>query len=202
MASLSPEYVINGLVSRGVPLHIAQGVTARLHGESGLNPGINEISPVVEGSRGGYGLAQWTGPRRRQLEAFAAERGVDVSDPDLQLDFLMWENANTENGAWSKVMGAKDAVQAAELFTNHWERPGIPHLEATLDTARKYAGIEASPYGGNALAAGQPATPENALAPKGPELTFAKADPSMFMRQTGNALAMQPLQYQRRSSLG
>lgn len=145
MSSLSPEFVISGLVKRGVPLHVAQGVTARLNGESGLNPGINEINPVVPGSRGGFGLAQWTGPRRRQLEAFAADRGVPVSDPDMQLDFLMWENANTEAGAWEKVMQATDAVDAAERFTVHWERPSKPHLGATLATARKYAGIDGQP---------------------------------------------------------
>ncbi len=149
---LSPEYVIAGLVKRGAPLHIAQGVTARLNGESGLDPGINEINPTVEGSRGGFGLAQWTGPRRRQLEAFAADRGVPVNDPEMQLDFLMWENANTERAAWAKVMEAKDAVDAAERFTVHWERPGKPHLEATLATARKYAGI--SPESGGMAAEG------------------------------------------------
>ena len=209
MATLDPQYVISGLVARGVPLHVAQGVVARLNGESGLDPGINEVSPTVAGSRGGFGLAQWTGPRRKQLEAFAAERGVPVSDPDMQMDFLMWENANTEKGAWDKVMGAKDAVQAAELFTTEWERPGTPHLDATLATAREYAGIPG--YGGNALSgksgpAGSPAPdPANALAekPKGPELKFNQMDPAAFMRPQGNALAMmQPLSYQRRGSLG
>lgn len=142
MNALSPEYVIDGLVRRGVPLHVAQGVTARLNGESGLNPGINEINPTVEGSRGGYGLAQWTGPRRVQYEAFAADRGADIADPETQLDFLMWENANTEKEAWAKVLQAPDAVTAAEMFTKHWERPGKPHLGATLDTARQYAGLQ------------------------------------------------------------
>ena len=65
MAGLDPQYVISGLVARGVPLHVAQGVTARLNGESRLDPGINEVSPTVAGSRGGFGLAQWTGPRRK-----------------------------------------------------------------------------------------------------------------------------------------
>lgn len=203
MAALDPQYVISGLVKRGVPLHVAQGVTARLHGESGLDPGINEISPTIAGSRGGFGLAQWTGPRRRQLEAFAAEKGRSVSDPELQLDFLMWENANTESGAWAKVMAAKDPVQAAQLFTTEWERPGTPHLGATLDTAKQYAGLTAT---GNALAApNTSAAPQNALAeaPKAPQLTFQQQDVNAFMRQPSNALAMmQPLTYQRRGSLG
>lgn len=194
MASLSPEVVIAGLVARGVPLHVAQGVTARLNGESRLNPGINEINPTVEGSRGGYGLAQWTGPRRRQYEAFASERGAPLDDPNAQLDFLMWENANTEKGAWDKVMSAQDAVQAAELFTTHWERPGKPHLGATLDTARQYAGIAPQAgYGGqNALAAtSAPQMAQNSLAPQAWSPKPIDIDPAMFMNQRRgrNALA-------------
>ena len=199
MAGLDPQYVISGLVKRGVPLHVAQGVTARLNGESRLDPGINEVSPTVAGSRGGFGLAQWTGPRRKQLEAFAADKGVPVNDPEMQLDFLMWENANTEKGAWQKVLGAQDAVQAVEFFTNHWERPGVPHLDATLATARKYAGITADPnMPQNALAgpAGMPAQQgQNALAQmQAPQMQWVdmSLDPEMFMnkRRGRNALAM------------
>lgn len=200
MAGLDPQYVISGLVARGVPLHVAQGVTARLNGESRLDPGINEVSPTVAGSRGGFGLAQWTGPRRKQLEAFAADKGVPVNDPEMQLDFLMWENANTEKGAWQKVLGAQDAVQAAEFFTNHWERPGVPHLDATLATARKYAGITADPnakgYAARApnTLAGPSNAPQNALAEQPTaDLQWVEntLDPEMFMnkRRGRNALA-------------
>ncbi len=158
MPVVSPEQVIAGLIARGAPPHIAQGVTARLHGESRLDTGINEINPTVEGSRGGYGLAQWTGPRRRQYEAFAAERGAALDDLDTQLDFLMWENANTEKSAWGKVLQAKDPVEAARLFTTEWERPGTPHLEATLETARKFAGLGSDYAGGAATGTYAPGT--------------------------------------------
>ena len=52
------QEIIAGLVARGMPLHIAQGVVANMKAESGLQPGINEIAPVVPGSRGGFGLNQ------------------------------------------------------------------------------------------------------------------------------------------------
>jgi len=67
--------------------------------ESRLDPGINEINPLVKGSRGGYGLLQWTGPRRRQFEAFAQQRGVNPSDWNTQLDFLSYELGTTESRA-------------------------------------------------------------------------------------------------------
>ena len=188
MAKLTPEYVISGLVRRGVPLVVAQGVTARMNGESGLDPGINEINPTVAGSRGGFGLAQWTGPRRRQFEAFAADRGAQLDDPEVQLDFLMWENANTEKDAWSKVMGAKDATEAAQLFTTHWERPGKPNMDATLATAQQYAGLTPGQNGLAAPAQQQPH--QNALAL--PQWTDMRQDVSPFLNPNRgrNALGM------------
>lgn len=69
MVALSPDYIVSELVERGLPQHIATGFALNFQDESGLNPGINEANPIVEGSRGGFGLAQWTGPRRRALEA-------------------------------------------------------------------------------------------------------------------------------------
>lgn len=203
MARLPPEVVIAGLVKRGVPLHVAQGVVARLNGESRLDPGINEVSPTVEGSRGGFGLAQWTGPRRKQLEAFAQSQGKDVADPDLQMDFLMWENANTEKGAWDKVMTAADPVEAARLFTTEWERPGTPHLDGTLATAAEYAGIQpgvASPASGGAQPPGPP-NPNNALSQPKLNVAIAGNDVGNFLRQPTMA-QYQPLQYERRNILG
>jgi hypothetical protein len=66
------QQLIQGLMARGFPRHIAVGMVANMRAESGLNPGINEIAPLVPGSRGGFGLYQVTGPRRRQYEAFAS----------------------------------------------------------------------------------------------------------------------------------
>lgn len=65
--------------------------------ESGLNPGINERNPLVPGSRGGFGLYQLTGPRRRAYEQFANQRGVAPFDIDAQLDFMMTELQGPES---------------------------------------------------------------------------------------------------------
>ena len=86
-----PSTIKQGLVARGLPEHVADGFMMNFQDESGFNPGINEKNPTVAGSRGGFGLAQWTGPRRRAYESFAAQRGVDPADTDAQLDFLMTE---------------------------------------------------------------------------------------------------------------
>lgn len=139
---LTPEQVMDGLVKRGVPAHVAQGVVLNFQDESGLNTDVNEKAPIVKGSRGGYGLAQWTGPRRLALEEFADNRGVPVSDPDLQLDFFMQENAGSERAAWARVMASRTPQEAAANFVTHWERPAPEHRQARV---AKYMGGVALP---------------------------------------------------------
>lgn len=152
--------IIAGLVQRGYPLHIAQGIVANLIVESGLNPGINEIAPLVPGSRGGYGLPQWTGPRRRQYEAFAAERGVSPDDMNAQLDFLDWELKNTERAAMDKLQGASDPIEAARIFSDSFLRPGIPHMDRRLGEAARIAGMNYGPMPAQAMAGISPQFPQ------------------------------------------
>jgi hypothetical protein len=121
MARLSHDYVVSSLMQRGVPEHVAQGVAMNFHDESGLDTGIQEKAPLS--GRGGFGLAQWTGPRRIALEDFARSQGKRIDDPDVQLDFFMQENQGREAPAWKIVMNAPTAQEAAVAFVKHWERP-------------------------------------------------------------------------------
>lgn len=121
------QTILSGLIQRGVPAHIAQGMVTGMTAESGLNPGINEIKPLVPGSRGGYGLNQWTGPRRVAYETFAAERGKPLDDLDTQLDFTMHEMQGPERRAWGLLQGAQTPEDAASIYETAFLRPGIPH---------------------------------------------------------------------------
>ena len=115
------------LMQRGLPKHVADGFVMNFVDESNLNPGINEANPIVPGSRGGFGLSQWTGPRRKQLEAFAASRGVPVSDEDMQLDFLMQELGSTEVNAAKAIFGTDSSGEAAAAIVNKFLRPAEEH---------------------------------------------------------------------------
>lgn len=132
--------VIAGLERRGVPRMAAIGFAGNFNVESGLEPGINEINPVVPGSRGGYGLAQWTGPRRKQYETFAKSRGKPLDDLETQLDFTAWELANTEKKSADKIFAARTPEEAAELVSTQFLRPGIPHLNRRIASATRFAG--------------------------------------------------------------
>lgn len=124
---VDPQDVISGLQSRDIPSHIAEGFAMNIADESGFDTGINEANPIVEGSRGGFGLIQWTGPRRRALEAFAVEQGKPVDDLDMQLDFLVQELGGTESAAWKRISAASTKEEAAALILNEFLRPAESH---------------------------------------------------------------------------
>ncbi len=190
---MNADYLRNGLLARGLPPHVADAFILNWQDESGLDAGINERAPLVPGSRGGYGLSQWTGPRRVALERFAAERGIPVGDPDVQMDYLMHELSGPEAAAARAIMATSDTGSAAAAILNRFLRPAEAHRAAR---EARYLGGAASPAG-NAL--GAPDAPQNALAagqPERPQLRFAdlRQDAGDFMVPT-NALAPQPVQW-------
>lgn len=126
-----------GLIQRGYAPHIADAFILNMEDESGLDPGINEAAPIVPGSRGGFGLYQLTGPRRRQYEAFAAERGVPPADVDAQLDFLDLELRTTERRAADRIFAADNTADAAVAIVNDFLRPSEEHRARR---AARYAG--------------------------------------------------------------
>jgi len=137
----APE-IRQGLIDRGLQPHIADAFILNFQDESGLNPGINEKNPIVPGSRGGFGLYQLTGPRRREYEAFAAQRGVNPADVNAQLDFLMQELQGSEAGAAKSILSAPDTATAAQAIVNNFLRPAPEHRQAR---AAKYARVANTP---------------------------------------------------------
>jgi len=184
---MTAERVISGLIERGIPPHIAQGIAGNISVESGFDPGINEIAPLVPGSRGGFGLYQVTGPRRRQYEEFASSRGAPLDDIDAQLDFMIWELGNTEAKAGAKLSKAQTAEDAARIFSESFLRPGIPHLDRRISAAQQYAGVAPQV---NALQAPAP-EPRNALSQPQIQIANNLLDPRDFMvaQQPRNRLA-------------
>lgn len=139
------RYLMQGLMQRGLPEHIAQGFVMNMRDESGLNPGINEINPIVPGSRGGFGLYQLTGPRRRAYEQFAQSRGVDVADPDAQLDFLMIELQGPESRAAQSIFAAQNPQDAAVAIARDFLRPAPENLQKRV---QRYTGGNMAPQTG------------------------------------------------------
>lgn len=190
---MSGDAVIRGLIQRGAAPHIAYGIAGNMQIESdGFKTDVNEYAPLVPGSRGGYGLNQWTGPRRRQFEQFASDRQANPADLDTQLDFTMWELENTEKRAGAALSQAQTTADAARIYSQQFLRPGIPHLERRIAAAERLAGGsypaaqgEPSPQG----AASGPQAPINNLAAQQPperdpfKMQNTLQDPRAFMSQ-------------------
>jgi hypothetical protein len=120
-----------------LPEHVARGFAANFYAESNWDPGINEIEPIVPGSRGGFGLAQWTGPRRVAFEEYARDRGAPLDDVDAQLDFLMYELQGPESRAASRIMVTNTPEEATRAVSDHFLRPGIPRMSARMKGLQK-----------------------------------------------------------------
>lgn len=126
----------------GITREQAAGILGSLGGETDGLHAINEKTPVVPGSRGGFGWAQWTGDRRRQFESFAASRGLDIRSDEANLQFLVHELKTTESRALSQLKSTSSVEEAARIFTGSaatkigFLRPGVEHYEKSIRYAR------------------------------------------------------------------
>lgn len=186
----------DGLVQRGLPSHVADAFVLNMQDESGLNPGINERNPIVPGSRGGFGLYQLTGPRRRAYEAFAAQRGTDPANVDAQLDFLVSELQGPEARAAQSILSAPDTGTAAQAIVNDFLRPAPEHRRRRTS---RYAAYQGTPSEGGAvdalgvLGSAQPVpVAENEADIVAQEQAMATQDPVAFAQQ--QAMPQQPMQ--------
>lgn len=128
--TLAPIYIKRLADDVGITPEQSAGIFGQLGYESAGLQAINEYQPVVPGSRGGFGWAQWTGPRRRAFESWAAENRADVSDPEANYQFLLHElTATPEGRVLDDIRQAPDAISAGRTFTDRFLRPGIPAYE-------------------------------------------------------------------------
>jgi len=119
-----PTYIYEGLIERGIPEHVAQGMLMNIEDESGFRVDVEEYEPNVHGTRG-KGIYQITGSRR---ETFEEMYGDDYSI-DNQLDFLVYEWENTHSSAFEDIMQTKTPGEAAAVIVRKFLRPAEEHRE-------------------------------------------------------------------------
>ena len=91
---------------------------------------LQEFKPVVKGSRGGYGIFQWTGPRRRKYEAWCAEQGLSPASDQANYGFLAVELRGSEKAAVAAVKKAASLREKVVIFEKKFERAGVKHYES------------------------------------------------------------------------
>jgi hypothetical protein len=105
--------------------------------ESGGFQALQERKPMIAGSRGGYGIMQWTGPRRRAYEAYCKRNGFDPADMDTNYKFLFVELKGPEGRVLPKLRATKTLDAKVVVFCDGFLRPGIPHMESRKEWARR-----------------------------------------------------------------
>ena len=134
---IAPRYMRLAMKDFGLTTFQAAGMFGNFGHETGGFLHWQEIKPVVKGSRGGFGWAQWTGQRRKEFEAYCARNWHDPKSHDTNYGFLYFELTGTEKRALSLLKRTTTLSGATLSFMRNFERPGAPHEESRL----KWAGI-------------------------------------------------------------
>lgn len=105
----------------GLSKEDAAAILGNLGHESGGFRHMQELRPLIPGSRGGWGWAQWTGPRRRAFEAWAAARGLDQSSYEANYGFLRHELQTTHRRALEQTKRAQGLSEKTRVFEQLYE---------------------------------------------------------------------------------
>lgn len=127
------ERAYNFFRIKGLTAIQSAAILGNLHVESGLDPTIKEggehFSTIAEIQSGGYGLAQWTHPSRKEKWiAFTESRGWADQIATLlpQLEWIWEEWASHPDYGREEFFSANenDLRQLTWIFNSYYERPG------------------------------------------------------------------------------
>jgi hypothetical protein len=136
--------VWNYLKSQGLSDAAVAGIMGNLQQESSMNP-----------KAAGGGLAQWIGSRGSALRSYAASRGLSANSLEAQLGFLWQELSSGSQGITPAQLNQMSVSQAAQAFSNKFERPGIPMMNNRIKYANQYYNQFAGSGGSSSSASGQ-----------------------------------------------
>jgi hypothetical protein len=108
----------------------AAAIVGNLGHESGGFAKLQEIKPTVAGSRGGYGWAQWTGPRRRAYENWCKAKKLNPASDAANYGFLVEELRGPEKRAIPATVKAAGLAAKVKAFELAFERAGVKHYQS------------------------------------------------------------------------
>lgn len=114
----------------------AAAVLGNIGGETGGFKLMQEVKPLVKGSRGGWGWCQWTGPRRRAFESWCKEQRLSVESDEANYGFLRHELKTSERKTIAAVAAAGTLEAKTIAFERSFERAGIPHHDSRIRWAQ------------------------------------------------------------------
>lgn len=123
--------IISYFMDKGLTENQARGIYGNLMQESQLNP-----FAVSSDGHNSYGIAQWTGSRKKQL---FLQYGPSPS-LQQQLDYLWHELNTTEKGALQALKSTTNVHDATKVFMEKFERPHKDY--ANFNNRLKYANTQ------------------------------------------------------------
>lgn len=114
----------------------AAGIVGALAVETGNFRYMQELNPIVNGSRGGIGYSQWTGPRRLAFEAWAGA-DADLTTYEINYGFLKEELEEDYAYVVDRVRDTETVREATNVFMRQFLRPHKNHR--ALSTRVAYA---------------------------------------------------------------
>lgn len=127
----------------GSSLYVIAALCGNAWRESNINPGLTQRGAD------GYGLFQWSGGRRTNLDNWLQEHGYPHNSAKGQVEFLKYENE--WQGSFGGISSLDEFFNSksgniamlTEAFMVCWERPGKPHLDERIAHAHQcYAFIQ------------------------------------------------------------
>ena len=114
----------------GMSTEVAAGFVGNLWHETGGFKYMQEIRPLVKGSKGGLGFAQWTGRRRNNFESYLEQQGkVDTASYDANYGFLKQELDTTESRVLKKLEGVSDITNATKIVSKNYLIPDKKYVK-------------------------------------------------------------------------
>jgi hypothetical protein len=139
----------------------AYAVAGNLGEESGIQM-IQEVGQTPP--HGGFGLPQWTGPRRTQFTTYCANTGRSPTAMRSGYDFLFVELKGTYAKVVSLVAAAPTLSDKVAAFEKHYEMAGVTRMADRLQYA-----LRAQKAWENAHRAVQPPPPPPVQPPPAPK---------------------------------
>lgn len=129
----------------GMSTEVAAGFVGNLWHETGGFKYMQEIQPLVKGSKGGLGFAQWTGRRRNNFESYLEKEGKkNAASYEANYGFLKEELNTTEGRVLKKLEGVSNVIDATKIVSKNYLIPSKNYvkmderIKAAKDILKRY----------------------------------------------------------------
>ncbi|WP_411839820.1 phage tail tip lysozyme [Paracoccus sp. ME4] len=126
----------------------AAGVVGNLARETGNFRFMQELEPIVDGSRGGIGYSQWTASRRLSFEAYAGSLEKQLTY-EVNYGFLKKELTEEYAEVMADVRGSRNLWESTVIFMRGYLKPkkNENNVRVSMNYANAYLGGDFSGSG-------------------------------------------------------